>query len=101
MKKKIVMVAIIVTMVVGLHFLSLNPIITSKTNISESYIEAIENQSKGVYSKIIPLVPIYVSVDTVSDDKVFYTIHYFPFGTVGMSYIEGDGYNIEKPLTHQ
>ena len=96
MKKKIVVAVVIVTLIVGLDFLSSNPIISSETNISESYMEAIEGQSKGVYSKILPLVPIYVSVDNFSDGKVFYTIYYFPFGTVGMSYTEGDGYNIEK-----
>ena len=101
MKKKIVVAVVIVTLIVGLGFLSSNPIISPKTDISESYMEAIKGQSKGVYSKILLLVPIYVSVDSFSDDKVFYTIHYFPFGTVGMSYIEGDGFNIEKPLTNQ
>jgi len=30
---------------------------------------------------------------------VYYTIRYFPFGTVGMSYSEEGLYNIEKSLT--
>ena len=30
---------------------------------------------------------------------MFYTIHYFPFGRVGMSYHLWDGYNMEKTLT--
>jgi hypothetical protein len=78
-----------------------NPIISCNAEISEEYLEAIESHAKGIYSTVLPLVPIYISVDSFSSNKVYYTIYYFPFGTVGMSYIEVDGYNIEKPLTNQ
>ncbi|MBR2637025.1 MAG: hypothetical protein IKD34_08320, partial [Oscillospiraceae bacterium] len=43
--------------------------------------------------------PGFVSVEKVGAQRVYYTVRYFPFGAVGMSYGEADGYNIEKPLT--
>ena len=100
MKNKILIAAIVVGILAFVLFiLDSNPIISCKIDIPENCLEAIESQSKGIYSKTLPLVPVYISVDSYSAGKVCYTIHYFPFGTVGMSYIEGDGYNIEKPLT--
>ena len=101
MKKIILMVAIAAMLVLILSVFASNPIIMCKTELPKGYLSAIESQSKGVYSSRLPLVPIYSSVDSISDGKVFYTIHYFPFGTVGMSYTENDGYNIEKTLTNQ
>ena len=90
---------IVIALIAVLGVFATNPIVSCKIEIPEDYLEAIESQSKGVYSEKLPLVPIYTSVDSYSDGIVHYTIHYFPFGAVGMSYIEGDGYNIEKPLT--
>ena len=101
MKKVIVIIAVVAILITGLCILANNPIISDKSNLPPAYLDAIESQSKGVYSRILPLVPIYVSVDDIYSDRVFYTIHYFPFGSVGMSYTEGNGYNIEKPLTNQ
>lgn len=83
----------------SLSILSSNPIISRKTDVLEHDLDATVSQAKGVYSSALPLVPVYVSIDDVSEKTIFYTISYFPFGTVGMSYTEGDGYNIEKPLT--
>ena len=98
--KRIVIVAILsVVLVLIFRMFASDPMISCKIDVPENYIEAIESQSKGLYSKKLPLVPIYASVDTFAEGKVYYTIHYFPFGTVGMSYVEGDGYNIEKALT--
>lgn len=99
MKKYIVMAVIAIVLVLGFCFLASNPVISCKLDVPESYLEAIESQAKGVYSSKLPLVPVYISVDSFLDEKVLYTIRYFPFGTVGMSYMEQDGYNIEKPLT--
>ena len=62
-------------------------------------MEAVKEQAQGVYSSRLPLIPVYVRVDSYMEEKIFYTIYYFPFGTVEMSYIEGDGYNIEKSLS--
>ena len=102
MKKKIIIASVLVVLlIVSLGILASNPVVACKMDIPENYSEAIKSQSKGVYSKGIPLVPVYVSVDHFSANIAYYTIHYFPFGTVGMSYTEGDGYNIEKPLTNQ
>ena len=90
---------IVVALLVMLGIFASNPIVSCKIEIPGDYLEAIESQSRGLYSRQLPLVPVYTSVDRYADGVVHYTIHYFPFGTVGMSYKEGDGYNIEKPLT--
>lgn len=37
-----------------------------------------------------------ISIDRFSNEWVYYTIYYFPFGTVGMSYGPGEGYDEEK-----
>ena len=101
MKKVIIIIAVVAILMTGLCILANNPIILGKSNVPNVYLDAIESQSKGVYSRILPFVPVYVSIDNISADRVFYTIHYFPFVTVGMSYREDDGYNIEKPLINQ
>ena len=75
------------------------PYIAGKAKLSESQIEAIEEQARGRYSDALPLIPVFVRVDRVEGEQIFYTVFYFPFGTVGMSYLAGEGYNIEKPLT--
>ena len=89
-----------------LCFLSMNPLFFCDIDIPEPYEASIKSQSKGLYSKYLPLVPIYITVDRYSAGEgqysagiAEYTIYYFPFGTVGMSYREWDGYHIEKPLT--
>ena len=100
MKKKLILTTVIfIALIIVMFIFSSNPIVSCKTEVPMNYMEAIENQSRGIYSKILPLVPVYVSVNSFSDGKVNYTIYYFPFGTVDMSYTEDDGYNIEKALT--
>ena len=100
MKKKVIIGIIVVAiLIVGLSIFAYNPVISCKVDVPENYLEAIESQSKGTYSNSLPLVPIYVTVNSLEAETVYYTIHYFPFGSVGMSYTESDGYNIEKPLT--
>lgn len=99
MKKKTMIAVIFVgALFAGLCFLSSNPIISCKIDIPESYSAAIEAQAKGVYSQRLPLIPVCATVDSFSGNEVHYTIHYFPLGTVGMSYMETDGYSIVKPL---
>ncbi len=98
-KAKVILIAAILIFTAALSIISSNPVVYCDTDIPDSYLEAVESQVRGVYSKKMPLVPLYVSVHSFSGEKVLYTIHYFPFGTVEMSYQEGDGYNIEKPLT--
>ena len=41
----------------------------------------------------------FAALTGYEEETVFYTIYYFPFGTVEMSYRAGEGYNMEKPLT--
>ena len=96
MKKKILPLILVVTF--ALAFLSQNPVISYREEIPAEYKNAVENQVKGVYSSKFPLVPFYVSVEDVENEKVFYTIYYLPFGTVEMSFSAVDGYNIEKEL---
>lgn len=90
---------LIVVFIILLRIFSANLIISCDFDIPTTIYEAIEDQSKGVYSSKLPLVAVYVNVTDFSDEKAYYTIHYFPFGTVDMSYSESDGYNIEKQLT--
>lgn len=98
-KKAIIGIIVVAILIVGLSIFASNPIISCKVDVPENYIEAIESQSKGTYSNVLPLVPIYVTVNRLEAETVYYTIHYFPFGSVRMSYTESDGYNIEKPLS--
>ena len=90
---------LIVVFIILLRIFSANLIISCDFDIPTNTYEAIEGQSKGVYSSKLPLVAVYVNVTDFSDEKAYYTIHYFPFGSVDMSYSESDGYNIEKQLT--
>ena len=90
---------ITIAMIIVLRIFSANLIISCDFDIPNTTYEAIESQSEGVYSSKLPLVAVYVNITDYSDEKAYYTIHYFPFGTVDMSYSENDGYNIEKQLT--
>ena len=100
MKKKVsigIVLILVLTIVIFAFYKS--PIVSCKIEVPDSYMEAVKEQAQGVYSSRLPLIPVYVRVDSYVEEKIFYTIYYFPFGTVGMSYIEGDGYNIEKSLS--
>ena len=100
MKKKIrIGVIITVIFIIVLVAFSKNPIVSCKIEIPENYMEAVKEQAEGVYSSRLPLIPIYVRIDSYAEEKLYYTIYYFPLGTVGMSYVGGDGYNIEKTLS--
>ena len=90
---------LIIVFVILLRIFSSNLIVSCDFDIPNTTYEAIESQSEGVYSNKLPLVAVYVNVTDYSDEKAYYTIHYFPFGTVDMSFSESDGYNIEKQLT--
>ena len=82
-----------------LGWLSSHPILSCNIEIPKDYLQAIEGEAKGLYSKQIPLVPVSIHVDNYIENRVYYIIYYFPAGTVGMSYQDEDGYCIEKPLT--
>ena len=95
--KAIIFIA--VTLIIVLRISSANLIISCDFDMPNTTYEAIGSQAKGVYSNKLPLAAVYVNITDYSDEKAYYTIFYFPFGTVDMSYSESDGYNIEKQLT--
>lgn len=100
MKKVVTAIALIISvLIIVLGILSSSPIVSCETEVPETALIAVKSQAKGLYSSKIPLVPVYVKVSDYSGCTVFYTIHYFPFGNVEMSYSETDGYNIEKALS--
>jgi len=99
-KKSIILLAVIVLLIACLGLISLHPFLVLKCDVPEEYVTVVYNQAKGIYSKTLPLVPIIVSVDSFSQKSgVYYTIHYFPFGTEGMSYSPIDGFSLEKSLS--
>ena len=101
MKRKIgIGVILTVFLMIVLFVFSRNPVVSSDIEIPESYLEAVKEQAEGVHSKRLPLISLYVRIDSFAEVKLYYTIYYFPLGTVEMSYVTGDGYNIEKPLTN-
>ena len=100
MKRKMgIGVIITVVLIIVFFAFSKNPIVSCDIELPETYMEAVKEQAEGVYSKRLPLIPVYVRIDSYAEEKLYYTIYYFPLGSVGMSYVEGEGYNIEKTLT--
>ena len=97
MHKKMIAVNLAAVLIVCLTACS--PVVVCDVAVPEHYLEAIESQSNGVYSSKIPLWPVCVMINEFSAETVYYTIYYFPFGTVEMSDTADDGYNLEKPLT--
>ena len=69
--------------------------------------EAVQSVSRGSYSENLPLIPACVKVTEIQDysvngetvQDVYFDIYYLYFGRVGMSYMPGEGYNIEKTLS--
>lgn len=91
-------VLVLIVLIAAACAIASNPIISCKIDVPEEYIQAVSEEARGVYSNRLPLIPIRVTVESFSDGRIIYTIHYFPFGTVVKSYSRKDGYNIEKPL---
>ena len=79
--------------------ISSHPFVSRRCEVPEEYVAEIRAQSVGVYSKKVPLLPIYISIEQFSAGRAYYTVHYFPFGTLGMSYSLTDGFCQENPLT--
>ena len=96
-RRGIAAAVLLLALLVGL--LCARPVVTCKEYVTPPLVEAAERQARGLYSARLPLIPIHVSLDRMEQGTVYYTIRYFPFGTVGMSYSEEGLYNIEKPLT--
>ena len=99
MKSKIILAVVTLVLALVLFMGTAGPVISNGADLPGEYAEAIQSQSKGPYSKKLPLISIWTNVTGYEEGTAFYTIHYFPFGTVEMSYHAGNGYNIEKPLT--
>ena len=96
-RRGIAAVVLLAALLLGL--LCTRPVVTGKEYVTPPLAEAAERQARGLYSVRLPLIPVHVSLDRMEQGTVCYTIHYFPFGTVGMSFSEEGLYNIEKPLT--
>lgn len=76
MKKVTFAVVAVVALALVLGWFSSNPPTSCKIDISGECLEAIQSQSKGLYSKKLPLVPVFISVDSCSGKPFFteYTI---------------------------
>ena len=98
-KKVGITVMAIAVFVLVLSISAAQPLLHCGIELPKGYPDAVRQQARGVYSAKVPLVPVYVDVERYAEGTVYYTIRYFPFGTVGMSYSAQDGYNMEKPLT--
>jgi len=94
-----VIAAVLLSAALLLGWLCRHPVVTHGEYVTPPLAEAAERQARGLYSTRLPLIPIHVSLDRMEQGTVYYTIRYFPFGTVGMSYSEEGLYNIEKSLT--
>ena len=98
MKRKTVLPAAAAALVTVLLAAAFCPVVRCKEAVPEEILQAVKNQAKGFYSRRLPLAAVYVAVERYISGRVYYTVYYFPFGSVGMSYSERDGYNIERPL---
>ena len=96
-KRKIVTAVLGVILLLALYIVMQGPFLL-RPEVPEHYEKAILSQAEGPYSQRLPLMPVLVRTEAFSGDTVRYTICYFPFGCVGVSYNKYDGYNIEKPL---
>ncbi len=98
-KSLVIVLSVIVLLIICLGIISSHPFLTKKCEVPEEYVTEIYAQSMGIYSNRIPLLPVCISIESYSGERIYYAIHYFPFGIVGMSYNPTDGFNQEKPLT--
>lgn len=98
-KRWLLSVVSVIVFLALLVFLVMQPVVfCNGIDVPEDVLRSVRGQAGGLYSHILPLIPIYVYVERYSEiGGIYYTIGYFPFGTVGMSL--GDGFHMEKPLT--
>ena len=99
MKKRIVISLLILLLMLVLCINAFRPLVLFGSGLSEEARKAVQSQAAGLYSRRLPLVPLFVTIDRLESHRVYYTIWYFPVGCVGMSWEPTDGYNMEKPLT--
>ena len=98
MKRKTVVTAAAAALIIALLAAAFCPVVHCEADIPKELLQAVKSQAKGFYSARLPLAAVYVSVNSFDGIRVYYTVYYFPLGSVGMSYSESDGYNMEKPL---
>lgn len=99
MKKSCIIGCLLVLFAGLLVTLTLNPFLENDSDAPQEVVNIVYEQSKGFYSSKLPLIPFSIVIDDYSDEVIYYTIYYFPFGTVKMSYRKTDGFNIEKQLS--
>ena len=69
--------------------------------MSEEQKRAVTSVSRGFYGHSAPVFAVAVSVNEVRDDYVAWDIFYFPFGDIGMEYVDRPtygGYHITRYL---
>ena len=74
------------------------PIAICKIDIPNDVSKKIEDHSQEVYSPTLPLLPVCVVIDSYENNKYYYSVYYFPFGSVRMSLAE-DGFYMEERLS--
>ena len=96
---KLFPVIFITLLVLWLGISLVHPLTISSVELPEQISRDIQTQAGGFHSASLPLIPLFVTINNYSENRVDYTIYYFPFGTVGMSFLKGEGYTVEKPLS--
>ena len=69
--------------------------------MSAEQLEAVTSVSRGFYGHSAPVFAVALSVNEVRADYVSWDIFYFPFGDIGMEYVNHPtygGYNITRYL---
>ena len=97
-RKPVAITVIVILLILGLFCAALQFPLLCGLQVPKALEKAVQDQAKGIYSKSLPLMPVVVRITGFDRERVYYTIDYFPFGSVEMSYHPQDGYNIEKPL---
>ena len=72
-----------------------------EATMSEEQERAVTSVSRGFYGHSAPVFAVAVSVKEVRPDYVAWDIFYFPFGDIGMEYVNHPtygGYNITRYL---
>ncbi len=71
--------------------------VSEDKELPKQFKEVIANKTLCI-SRYDILFPVEVTIDDFSNNRLFYTIHYWPMGTLKMSYSAIDGYSTEGHL---
>ena len=71
--------------------------VSEDRELPKQFKEAIANKMLCIPRYDI-LFPVEVTMEKLSNNRLFYTIHYWPMGTLKMSYSVIDGYDVEEHL---